>query len=111
MRFEGRRLDVTMMFAVHDAFRRELGELERVTGPSADDPRVALRAAAGWELFKRHLLVHHTSEDVALWPAMERRLAGRGPELELMAAMEAEHAVIDPLLAGVDAALASPDGG
>ena len=111
MRFEGKRLDVTMMFAVHDAFRRDLAVLERLTSSSDDDPRVVLRAAVGWELFKRHLHVHHTSEDAALWPAMERLLVGREPELALMAAMEAEHAVIDPLLAGVDSALADRDGG
>jgi len=111
MRYEGKRLDMTMMFAVHDAFRRDLQVLERLTSSPDDDPRLVLRAAVGWELFKRHLRVHHTTEDVALWPAMERRLAGRQPELELMAAMEAEHSLVDPLLAGVDAALADRDGG
>jgi hemerythrin-like domain-containing protein len=111
MRYEGKRLDLTMMFAVHDAFRRDLQVLERLTSSPDDDPRLVLREAVGWELFKRHLRVHHTSEDVALWPAMERLLAGREPELELMAAMEAEHSVIDPLLAGVDAALTDRDGG
>ena len=111
MRYEGKRLDLTMMFTVHDAFRRDLDVLERLTSSPDDDPRLALRSAVGWELFKRHLRVHHTSEDVALWPAMERLLAGREAELELMAAMEAEHSVIDPLLAGVDAALADRDGG
>jgi hemerythrin-like domain-containing protein len=110
MRYEGKRLDLTMMFTVHDAFRRDLEVLERLTSSPDDDPRLALRTAVGWELFKRHLHVHHTSEDVALWPAMERLLAGREPELDLMAAMEAEHSVIDPLLAGVDAALADRDG-
>lgn len=111
MRYEGKRLDMTMMFAVHDAFRRDLQVLERLTSSPDDDPWLVLRAAVGWELFKRHLRVHHTTEDVALWPAMERRLAGRQPELELMAAMEAEHSLVDPLLAGVDAALADRDGG
>src|SRR5947207_2208940 len=111
MRYEGKRLDLTMMFTVHDAFRRDLDVLERLTSSPDDDPRLVLRSAVGWELFERHLRVHHTSEDVALWPVMERLLAGREAELELMAAMEAEHSVIDPLLAGVDAALADRDGG
>jgi hemerythrin-like domain-containing protein len=111
MRYEGKRLDLTMMFAAHDAFRRDVQVLERLTSSPDDDPRLVMRAAVGWELFKRHLRVHHTAEDVALWPAMERLLAGRAPDLELMAAMEAEHAVVDPLLVEVDAALTDREGG
>ena len=30
---------------------------------------------AGWELFKRQLLLHHTTEDEIIWPALRSRLA------------------------------------
>ena len=103
--------DMTMMLAVHDALRRDLERLVRATERPDDDPGQVLGAAVGWELFKRHLHVHHTSEDAVLWPALERRLAGRPADLALLSAMEAEHAVIDPLLAGVDAALADREHG
>jgi Hemerythrin HHE cation binding domain len=104
------KLDMTMMFAVHDALRRDLERIARVAARTGDDPRRVLRTAAGWELFKTFLRVHHTSEDVALWPVMQRKLADRPDDLALLEAMEAEHAAIDPLLAAVDAALADRDG-
>ncbi|WP_084963218.1 hemerythrin domain-containing protein [Thermoactinospora rubra] len=105
------RLDMTMMFAVHDALRRELTHLARITSRTGDDPRRLLAAAVGWELFKGYLHVHHTSEDDKLWPAMRRAVAGRPDDLALLDAMEAEHAVIDPLLAAIDAAVADADSG
>jgi hypothetical protein len=104
------KLDMTMMFAVHDALRRDLERIARIAARTGDDPRRVLRTAAGWEMFKTFLRVHHTSEDVALWPAMQRKLTDRPDDLALLEAMEAEHAAIDPLLAAVDAALADRDG-
>ncbi|MEU4326294.1 hemerythrin domain-containing protein [Nonomuraea dietziae] len=105
------RLDMTMMFAVHDALRRDVERVAKLTARLDDDPRRLLGAALGWELFKGYLRVHHTTEDDMLWPVMERTLAGRPDELALLAAMEAEHALIDPLLASFDEALADPDTG
>jgi len=99
------RLDMTMMLVLHDALRRELERLARVAARTGDDPRRVLRTAAGWELFKRFLRVHHTTEDDVLWPEMRRALAGRAEDLALLDAMEEEHAAIDPLLAAVDAAV------
>ncbi|MEU4718716.1 hemerythrin domain-containing protein [Nonomuraea dietziae] len=105
------RLDMTMMFAVHDALRRDVERVAKLTARLDDDPRRLLGAALGWELFKGYLRVHHTTEDDMLWPVMERTLAGRPDELALLAAMESEHALIDPLLASFDEALADPDAG
>lgn len=103
--------DMTMMYVMHDALRRELQNLARITSRTSDDPRRILRTAVGWELFKKALLVHHTAEDDALWPVMQEALAGRPDDLALLAAMEAEHAAIDPLLDAIDAAVADPESG
>jgi Hemerythrin HHE cation binding domain len=65
-----------------------------------------MRTAVGWELFKSFLHIHHTAEDVALWPVMRQALAGQPDELALLDAMEAEHATIDPMLKAIDATLA-----
>jgi len=99
------RLDMTMMFAVHTALRRELEQIARIAAGTTDDPVRILRTAAGWQMFKTYLHVHHTSEDDTLWPVMEGVLAQRPDDLALLAALEAEHAGIDPLLESIDAAL------
>jgi hemerythrin-like domain-containing protein len=105
------RLDMTMMFAMHDALRRELVRIAKITARPDPDPRQVLRTAIGWEMLKSYLLVHHTSEDDALWPPMAEHLAGRPDGLAVMEAMESEHAAIDPLLNAIDAAVADADGG
>jgi len=84
------RIDFTMMFTVHDAFRRELRRLTDHTGD---------QNPLGWQLFTRFLRVHHTAEDDALWPRVSPH-----PVLDEMAA---EHATIDPLVAVVETALRS----
>lgn len=105
------RLDMTMMYAFHDALRREVERIARISARQDADPREVLRTAAGWEMFKDYLRVHHTSEDDALWPPLQEALAEKPEDLALLDAMEAEHAAIDPLLEGVDAALADRDSG
>ncbi|ADG88746.1 hypothetical protein TBS_10450 [Thermobispora bispora] len=105
------RLDMTMMYAVHDALRREAEHIARLSARAGDDPWRVLRTAAGWEMFKAYLRVHHTTEDDVLWPAMHEALTERPDGLALLEVMEAEHAAIDPLLRGIDAALADRDRG
>jgi len=105
------QLDVSMMFAMHDALRRELVQVARIASRTDDHPGQLLRAALGWELFKKFLLVHHQSEDDTLWPALRTNVAGQPDRLALTDALEAEHAVIEPLLTAIDAAAADPDYG
>jgi|SRR5882757_6985837 len=104
------KLDMTMMLTIHDAFRRELDRIARVADDVDDDPRTVLRTALGWKLFKTYLGIHHTTEDATVWGLMERRLAD-APDLVVLHAMEAEHAAIDPLLQGIDEALADAEHG
>jgi hypothetical protein len=104
-------LDMTMMITIHDAFRRELDRIARITARPDDDPRHILRVAVGWRMFQRYLTIHHTTEDETVWGPMDRELAGRPDDLALLQAMEAEHAAIDPLLTAIDAALADRDRG
>ncbi|NDU71305.1 hemerythrin domain-containing protein [Actinomadura sp. DSM 109109] len=90
------------MYAMHNALRRELEHLAKVTAREDDDPRRILAAAAGWELFKTALHAHHTAEDEALWPVLRQTLHGRADDLALLDAMEAEHAAVDPLIEAID---------
>lgn len=106
------KLDMSMMFAMHDALRRELKEVTRIATLRDDNPGPMLRAALGWELFKKFLLVHHQTEDDVLWPELRTRASQDHPgRLALADALEAEHAVIEPLLTAIDAAAADPDYG
>jgi iron-sulfur cluster repair protein YtfE (RIC family) len=97
--------DLTIMLAAHNAFRRDLTRLAR-TAAAADlaDPAKRRAVAAGWELFKRELHLHHTAEDEIVWPVLRPRLAHSEHALSVLDAMEEEHERIDPLLAAVDAA-------
>src|ERR1700751_3277507 len=104
-------VDMSMMLAMHDALRRELVQVGRIASRTDDHPGRLLRAALGWELFKKFLLAHHQSEDDTLWPALRARGAGRPARVPRADAREAEHAVSEPLLTAIDAAAADPDYG
>lgn len=97
------KYDWTAMYVMHNALRRELEHLAKVAARDEDEARRVLAEAPGWELFKKALHVHHTAEDEALWPAMREALADRPDGLALMAAMEAEHAAVDPVIEAIDA--------
>jgi hypothetical protein len=101
--------DLTIMIAAHDAFRRDLTRLAR-TASAANDPARRQSVQAGWELFKRELHLHHTAEDELIWPTLRPRLAYSPAALSVLAAMEAEHELIDPLLAAVDEQFAAVGG-
>lgn len=98
--------DLTIMLASHNAFRRDLANLARAA-KFADLPDPARRRAviAGWETFKRQLHMHHSAEDELIWPALRERLSHSENALSVLDAMEAEHELIDPMLAAVDAEL------
>lgn len=106
--------DLTIMVAAHDAFRNDLTSLARAAqDPGGHSPDRQRSVAAGWELFKRQLHLHHTAEDDLIWPALRERLGHSANALSVLDAMEAEHERIDPLLAAVDegfAAAAGPAG-
>lgn len=97
------QLDFTNMYATHDAFRRDLDSFAAAV---AAGRQTAAGVTAGWENCKKQLQLHHTVEDEALWPRVERAVVGRPRDLALMKEMEAEHAELEPKLDAVDNALA-----
>jgi hypothetical protein len=99
--------DLTIMLAAHDAFRRDLARLVRAAAVAdMSDPARRQSVAAGWELFKYELHLHHTAEDEVIWPVLRPRLAHSEHALSVLDEMEEEHERIDPLLAAVDAGFA-----
>jgi iron-sulfur cluster repair protein YtfE (RIC family) len=102
--------DLTIMIAAHDAFRRDLTRLARTaSAANLSDPARRQPIEAGWDVFKRQLHMHHTAEDEIIWPTLRPRLAHSAAALSVLDAMEAEHELIDPLLAAVDTEFAGGD--
>jgi iron-sulfur cluster repair protein YtfE (RIC family) len=98
------RIDFTLMYATHDAFRRDLARLQLAASMSRTG---SVGPQTGWANFKRQLAVHHTVEDEALWPRVAEASPGHPGAAEVLAAMEAEHGGLDALLEAVDTAMAA----
>ncbi|MBB5935720.1 hemerythrin domain-containing protein [Streptomyces zagrosensis] len=97
------RADLTLTYAVHNAFRRDAALL--MSASYSEDVRDGASIRAGWLTLKRYLAVQRTAKDCVLWPAMRTRLAGQPQELEILESMEAENAEMDPMIRKIDAAL------
>jgi hypothetical protein len=98
-------IDMTMMYLMHHAFRRDLDAFAGAVPRTPVEDRRAWRAMARrWELFSTTLHHHHHGEDTGLWPLLVER--ANASERATLQAMEDEHAEIDPLLAGAAAGFA-----
>ena len=105
---EAGAIDFTIMYATHNAFRRDLARLSTRAEPGT---LFTDAASAVWQNFKRQLHIHHTVEDAELWPRVLRAVADREDDLLVLQQMEAEHEQLGPLLEKVDEALAGRDMG
>jgi hypothetical protein len=103
------KLDMTVMFTVHDAFRRDLVEIARVAAEGARDPRRRLQSQIGWRLFKKFLVVHHQTEDDALWPVLRNHVKGSPERVSVVDELETEHAAIEPWFRAIDGVQANQD--
>ncbi|MBO2460920.1 hemerythrin domain-containing protein [Actinomadura violacea] len=88
--------------AGHAAFRRDL---ERLAAAAAAGRAHAPLVRAGWENLKEQLRLHHELQEGALWPRVERAVAGHSPELGVVAELRAEYVGVGPLVAVLDAVL------
>src|SRR3954453_1637282 len=95
---------MSTILTIHAALRRDLEQVARIASRRDSTDGTRLRAARGWQQFKKFLVVHHQVEDDALWPALRATGAGHPDQLALVDALEQEHAVIDPLLRAADEA-------
>lgn len=103
-------LDMTGMYLMHHAFRRDLDRfVAAVRGTPAAD-RATWRALQDrWNQFGMVLHHHHEVEDDVIWPPLLRHAdaAGNAEGRATLEAMAAEHDDIDPLLASVSAGFAA----
>jgi hypothetical protein len=105
------KLDWSTMLAIHGALRRDLEQVARIAGQKDRGDGGRLRASLGWEQFKKFLVAHHQVEDDALWPVLRVHVVDFPDQVAVVDALEAEHAVIEPLLEAVDNVAADPHDG
>lgn len=96
-----RTVDMTVMHALHDAFRRDLGLLTRAAASLGEDPRAQERLRLGWAILADQLHHHHMVEDEQLWPLVRSSWRRSPDALDVLDAMEDEHELVDPALAAV----------
>jgi type IV secretory pathway VirJ component len=90
-------VDMTLMYALHHAFRRDLAAFTAAAQRTPASDRATWAALERrWGLFSRSLHEHHSTEDTFIWPALLERADDDGRAL--LQAMEDEHAEIDPAL-------------
>ena len=96
----GGPVDMTMMYLMHHAFRRDLRRFADAVAATPVSDRLTWQALASrWDTFFVILHHHHTGEDAGIWPyLLERADLDERAHLE---AMEEEHSHIDPLLTSV----------
>ena len=90
-------VDMTMMYVMHHAFRRDLTAFVTAAQRTPAGDRITWQALGRrWALFAQALHHHHAGEDAGLWPVLMERTddAGRA----VLRAMEDEHDEIDPML-------------
>jgi hypothetical protein len=98
-------VDMTMMYVMHHAFRRDLAAFVSAGTATPLGDRTTWRALAKrWELFAVALHHHHSGEDAGLWPLLMSR--ADADARQVLEAMEAEHSEIDPILEACAAGLA-----
>jgi len=86
----------TIVYMIHEAFRRDLARLsDALRAPTLDQSR-ARRLAEHWEFVNDQLHHHHRVEDESLWPVVRPKLAGRGEQLEVLHEMETQHQSLAP---------------
>ena len=97
------RPDVQEMVVVHRAFRRESGAAAGYlrTTPEGDTRRAKV-VADHLRLCLAGLHMHHTGEDVILWPLLLERAA---PSTGLVETMQAQHHAVDTHIQAITPAL------
>lgn len=94
-------VDLQNMYVMHHAFRRDLHRFQAVVPAiEAHEKNRWQQVHERWQFFATTLHHHHSAEDAGLWPLMLSRASAADDmaAVEVLEAMEAEHASIDPVL-------------
>ena len=98
----------TLVYAMHDAFRRDVALLMAAADASrrADGPGVR----TDWDRFRKPLSAYCAAEEAVIWPVMRTRLRSSEERLALLDSMESSHARLRLLMDGVEIAMACGGG-
>jgi hemerythrin-like domain-containing protein len=91
----------TIVYLIHEAFRRDLRRLSAAVRRPGVNPARAHRLAAHWAFVEDQLHHHHLVEDASLWPLVRPKLSGRDDDLAVLAEMEAQHVALLPRCASI----------
>ena len=86
----------TIVYLIHEAFRRDLGRLRDAVRSPGPTSAWARRLRDHWAFVDEQLHHHHRVEDESLWPLVRPKLAGRVDELAVLDEMEAQHHTLEP---------------
>jgi hypothetical protein len=91
----------TIVYLIHEAFRRDLGRLrDAVLSPGVASSR-ARQLSDHWEFVNEQLHHHHRVEDDSLWPLVRPKLAGNIQGLAVLDELEAQHLTLEPACGAV----------
>jgi iron-sulfur cluster repair protein YtfE (RIC family) len=96
--------DMTGMYVMHHAFRRDLAAFaSSVRATPLGDRQTWEALQHRWSRFAATLHHHHTAEDTLYWPVLLTAVESRGTDADLVEvrAMSEEHADIDPLVTAI----------
>ncbi len=97
----------TIVYLIHEAFRRDLERLSSaLRAPGVDQAR-ARQLSAHWAFVEEQLHHHHEVEDASLWPLVRPKLAGHEEQLGVLAQMEAQHNELLPRCEAIGRGFAS----
>ena len=96
--------DIGFMYAMHDAFRRDVSRLQAAVGKIGTRREVPSTVLEGWDVFQRNLTFHHQAEDDDLWPTLRTRIDDVD-ERGAIDDMVREHSLIPPALEAVSRGL------
>jgi Hemerythrin HHE cation binding domain len=86
----------TIVYLIHEAFRRDMGRLSTSLRSPDLDTAKARQLTAHWEFVNDQLHHHHRVEDESLWPVVRPKLAGRDDQLQVLRDMETQHLALAP---------------
>ena len=97
----------TIVYLIHEAFRRDIGRLSAALRAPGVGPQRARQLGAHWAFIDDQLHHHHQVEDDSLWPLVLPKLAGRDEERAVLAEMAAQHVALLPKCAAISEAFTS----